>query len=79
MTQREQYEFGDGSLIRFMKHQMGFTPTSGQPDDAQMIQRLAVKAQELAAEEGIELTKEAAMARAQENLAHVRKMAGGVR
>lgn len=79
MTQREQYAFGDGSLIRFMKQQMGITDTPGQPNDADTIHRLAVKAQELAAEDGIELTYEAAIARAQVNLAHVRKMAGGVR
>ena len=47
------------------------------PEDAQLISRLATKAQELASEHGIVLTRKEALQRVRGNLAHVMAMAEG--
>lgn len=67
MTQREQYAF-----VKRVKN-------PEREAEVATILRLAIRARNLAAKEGIDLTMEAAIDRVQENLAHVRKMAGGVR
>ena len=67
MTQREQYAF-----VKRAKN-------TEKEAEAATILRLAIRARNLAAKEGIDLTMEAAIDRVQENLAHVRKMAEGVR
>lgn len=46
------------------------------PEDAQIIARIATKAQELANEHGIVLTRKEALRRARANLAFVRAMYG---
>lgn len=46
------------------------------PEDAQLISRLATKAQELASEHGIVLTRKEALQRVRENLAFVKAMYG---
>lgn len=46
------------------------------PEDAKMLSRLATKAQELASEHGVVLTRKEALQRARGNLAFVKAMYG---
>lgn len=46
------------------------------PEDAKMLSRLATRAQELASEHGIVLTRKEALRRSRENLAFVKAMYG---
>lgn len=64
------------AVIDFAEREPIRNPRRATPEDAKMLSRLATKAQELASEHGIVLTRKEALQRARGNLAFVKAMHG---
>lgn len=83
MTQRHQYLWWDSEKERLVAkcvaEPTAYRYTPGQPDDTEMIERLAMKAQLIAVAFGTSCSWEEARLRAMQNLADVRAMAGGAK